>query len=148
MICTICGSTYTGHHNSKYCNECLSKGSWKLRLYGTRRVNSVEPSETRKPRVCKLCGKEFTVYYGNQKYCSEKCQHEAYRNSQNAYHKKWYAKNKSTGIYKEKNCVVCGSKYIGRGRSIYCNKCLQSISATTRYRLKRRNEKDKQKETK
>ena len=148
MICVKCGNKYIGHFNSKYCTDCLSKGNWKLRKIADNRIDPVEKSDEREPRICKYCGKEFTVWHGNQCYCSEECRHSAYKLSQNAYHRKWYAENRATGRYKEKTCCVCGNKYIGFGRSIYCDDCLSKMNHGTRYRLKRRNERRKAKETK
>ena len=148
LICAKCGNKYIGHFNSKYCTDCLAKGSHILRKYGELRADPVEKTEEREPKICGNCGKEFTNYHGNQRYCCEKCRIEKYRLSQNAYHRKWYAENRATSEYKEKTCCVCGNKYQGRGRSIYCDDCLNKMNHGTRYRLKRRNERRKAKEIK
>jgi len=44
-------------------------------------------------RKCKLCGKSFTTKVHNKRFCSKKCQTEAYKEKASINRKKWRKKN-------------------------------------------------------
>ena len=45
MTCKICGNTYVGHFNSKYCISCLKESKYSIRRYLYNRVDYEEEEE-------------------------------------------------------------------------------------------------------
>ena len=73
-ICIDCGITFTGGPRAHRCPECrhvaMLEASRRSRQRGTiRPLGSVD--------VCPVCGQEYIVVSGRQKYCSDDCQHTA-----------------------------------------------------------------------
>ena len=65
--CRECGVVMTGHSRREYCRYCkriVLKQSAQQRKDSTKRaVGSVDS--------CRVCGQDYTVRSGNQRYCSE-----------------------------------------------------------------------------
>ena len=74
-VCRMCGKEFLGGPRAFYCPDCRiirTKEAQKRFRQGKtakRKLGSVDK--------CELCGNEYIVMAGRQKYCSEKCQHEA-----------------------------------------------------------------------
>lgn len=73
-ICIDCGITFTGGPRARRCPECrhvaMLEASRRSRQRGTiRPLGSVD--------VCPVCGQEYIVVSGRQKYCSDDCQRTA-----------------------------------------------------------------------
>lgn len=99
--CRKCGKVFSGGTDKMYCDEC----------------SKAIKSDVLRMRKCKMCGVEYIVNSGRQKYCSEKCQHKAVLEWQRE-HKKGYSKTsgqdiKKTERRKEKRkiCVYCGCTF-------------------------------------
>ena len=80
-ICIVCGREYeTNFPQSKCCSD-MCRDEHKRR-YALDYVNKHKPEAhekkhyTLEPRLCVVCGKEYTPKAGNQKYCSDKCSYE------------------------------------------------------------------------
>lgn len=128
--CKMCGVEFIGGPRAFYCANC-------------RRIRQTEANERARKRggasrpigsidKCELCGAEYIVNSGRQKYCSEKCQHKAVLEWQRE-HKKGYSKTsgqdiKKTERRKEKRkiCVYCGCTFSSskptNACSEYCRK--------------------------
>ena len=71
----MCSKEFLGGPRAFYCPDCRkirTKEAQKRFRQGKtakRKLGSVDK--------CELCGNEYIVTAGRQKYCSEKCQHEA-----------------------------------------------------------------------
>ena len=64
--CRVCGVVITGNSRREYCRYCK-----RIVL----RQNAIEKKDPAKRSVgsidsCRVCGKEYTVRSGNQRYCS------------------------------------------------------------------------------
>lgn len=44
-ICAVCGKPYRGHYNSKYCDNCMKSGNYKMRSYYDCRAFTEENSK-------------------------------------------------------------------------------------------------------
>ena len=113
-ICKMCGVEFEGGPRAMYCPTCgkerrkESNKAYK-RKGTTRPIGSVDK--------CQWCGAEYIVTSGRQKFCSEKCSHEALLEWQKE-HKKGY--NKASGQDQKKAerrrnrikvCEYCGKTF-------------------------------------
>lgn len=108
--CQDCGIEFFGGPRAKRCPECAylaSKEDWKRhKKSGTARpIGSVDK--------CVICGSEYIVNSGRQKYCSDKCQRIGVLEWQRE-HKRGYGKasgqdekRKERREAKKKICVYC-----------------------------------------
>lgn len=71
------------------------------------------------PRVCKVCGKEFIPWHGNQVTCSTECRDENIRHHHTPK-RKW--------VPEERQCAVCGTPFIARDSRHVC--CCKSCGWT------------------
>ena len=110
-ICQDCGVEFFGGPRARRCPDCASKAkaeaSKRYKKRGARRpLGSVDK--------CQWCGAEYTVTCGRQKYCSDKCQHEAVlewqREHKKGYNKvsRKYTKQQERRKQVKKICVYCG----------------------------------------
>lgn len=109
-ICQICGAEFPGGPRAKYCMDCAKEmqkeTSRKHREGGTKRpLGSVDN--------CIICGKEYIVISGRQKYCTPSCQRIGVLAWQRE-HKNGYSKKSGQDIKKEerrkqsqKICAYC-----------------------------------------
>jgi methionyl-tRNA synthetase len=65
--CRECGVVITGHSRREYCRHCkriiLQQSAQQKKDSSKRTVGSVDS--------CRVCGQDYTVRSGNQRYCSE-----------------------------------------------------------------------------
>ena len=96
--CIKCGKFFHGGSDKFYCDDCAK----------------ALKSNVMRTRTCKMCGSEYIVNSGRQKYCSDECQREAVLEWQRK-HKEGYNKISGQDIKKaqrrkekKKICVYCG----------------------------------------
>lgn len=119
-VCQDCGSEFLGGPRAKRCPECAQYSrTHKARKPTVRPLGSVDK--------CQWCGLEYTVVSGRQKYCSEKCQHEAVKVWQRG-HKRGYNKESGQDKKKEKRrkeqekiCAYCGRKFKANTATTFCS---------------------------
>ncbi len=109
-MCQDCNTEFFGGPRARRCPDCAYKAQLETnrrhRQTGTQRpLGSIDK--------CIICGQEYTVTSGRQKYCSETCQRKGVLAWQKE-HKKGYAKQSGQDIKKmerrkhaEKVCVYC-----------------------------------------
>lgn len=108
--CKDCGVEFFGGPRARRCPDCAHKAqieaSRRRREAGTKRpLGSIDK--------CVICGKEYTVVAGRQKYCSDACQRQGVLEWQRE-HKRGYDKASGQDIKKrerrkrvKKICVYC-----------------------------------------
>mgnify|MGYP000879774136 CR=1 FL=1 len=113
--CRMCSKEFLGGPRAFYCPDCRkirTKEAQKRFRQGKtakRKLGSVDK--------CELCGNEYIVTAGRQKYCSEKCQHEAGLLLQKEYKSAYNKETEQTKKKLEKNskkqkiCEYCGKKF-------------------------------------
>lgn len=127
-ICQDCGKEFQGGPRAKRCRECakiaIKIASKNRKSVPSRRLGSID--------ICQICGAEYTVNSGRQKYCSDECSRIATLQWQRE-HKKGYAK--SSGQYEKRKelqrnqkkiCVYCGRIFSGRESSNTCSEYCHS----------------------
>lgn len=109
-ICQECGAEFYGGPRARRCPDCAYKERRKTsrqqkKTGGKRRIGSID--------VCEVCGAEYIVNSGRQKYCSDDCQRKAVLEWQRE-HKKGYSKQSGQDVKKQerrgaakKICVYC-----------------------------------------
>lgn len=123
-ICTECSATFLGYPRSRYCPRC----SAARRTEADKRYKKSGPNRPLgSTDICVVCGKEYTVESGRQRYCKA-CAKEQYRKHDAAAGRKWNAEHKDT-LYPDKNskrapiryCVVCGNQITSKTPTITCD---------------------------
>lgn len=95
-VCEICGKTFLGYKNRRYCGkECAKEGA---------RRKSAWEREARKQlgKVCAVCGKEFFPAHRLTKTCSDECRA--------AWESKRRGASKQIGSVAK--CDECGKEYV------------------------------------
>lgn len=81
-------------------------------------------------RVCLQCGKEFDVdgskYQGARMYCSYDCFNAHRKAAEKETRKMYYLRHRQRKPDREIICKRCGETFKGRGKQLYCQKCLNS----------------------
>lgn len=113
-LCQDCGIEFYGGPRARRCPDCAYKAQQETgkrhQKIGTKRpLGSIDR--------CTICGKEYTVVSGRQKYCSAACQREGVLVWQRE-HKKGYDKASGQEVKKierrkqvQKICVYCLSTF-------------------------------------
>lgn len=105
-ICQDCGTEFLGGPRAKRCPDCahISRSGQK-RHPAMRPIGSIDN--------CVICGEQYTVNSGRQKYCSESCQREGVLKWQRE-HKKTYHITSGQNVKKQerrekvqKICAYC-----------------------------------------
>lgn len=128
-VCQICGVTFPGYPGSKYCPECAEeRKKIRYREYHARRRRGV----TRKigsTDVCAVCGAEYIVASGLQKYCPE-CAPVIMRENDRKKSREWNAANIDYDQQRQErqdaaasvSCPICGKLYRPRiGGTLTCS---------------------------
>lgn len=124
-VCTVCGTTFLGGPAARYCPTCRAQrrreNDRRYKRNGSvRKLGSVD--------ICKVCGGEYVVANGKQKYCP-KCAPEAIRALDNAKSREWNAANTTPeGRKRERQeatapipCKVCGKPFVPRTAAVTCS---------------------------
>lgn len=124
-VCRMCGKEFNGGPRAFYCPDCRvirtreAQKRFRQGKTAKRKLGSVDK--------CELCGKEYIVIAGRQKYCSEKCQHEAGLLLQKEYKSAYNKETEQTKKKLEKNskkqkiCEYCGKKFRSKVASNTCS---------------------------
>ena len=123
-ICKTCGTSFMGYPHSFYCPICKAeRKKQQKRQYNTQ--PSARPLGS--TDICELCGKEYTVKSGLQKYCPD-CAESAINNKIRARKRKYAADNKELfDARKEKTrgkgyvCVICGKVFEKESNTVTCS---------------------------
>lgn len=123
-VCQDCGKEFPGGPRARRCPDCSYRAQREAdRLHkkmGTkRRIGSIDR--------CEICGAEYTVTSGRQKYCSDACQREAVLKWQRD-HKKGYSRKSGQDVSKKerrteakKICVYCLREFVSDKPTNLCS---------------------------
>ncbi len=167
-VCRACGRTFDGGPRAWYCPECRAI---RRREQGRASQARVAAGTTRKlgsTGVCEICGREYIVASGLQRYCPG-CASDAVREIDRAQARAWAQANTTPeGRRKARSaaaamhkCVVCGKLFShdpARGKATTCSKeCSAALhdarsreweAANREYRSKYRRERRAEKKRK
>lgn len=123
-ICQDCGAEFYGGPRARRCPACAYRAQQETnrrhRKTGAKRpIGSIDK--------CEICGQEYTVVSGRQKYCSDACQRIGVLAWQRE-HKKGYNKKSGQDTKKQgrreaqkKICVYCLRPFKSSGTSNCCS---------------------------
>lgn len=123
-ICIDCGQSFEGGPRAKRCPQCreIAKAETSRRYKKSGPCRPLGSLDT-----CKVCGKEYIVKSGRQKYCSEVCQRKAVLQWQRD-RKKEYNKHpevaearKKRRSERQKICQYCLRPFWSTSSSPYCS---------------------------
>ena len=138
-VCTLCGTTFWGFPNSKYCPNC----SQEVRKAKDKEYRN---TPTRRPLGsidhCLNCGNEYIVKSGMQKYCpdcSEQMKAEKERARKREYMKqnqKKYNELKMEHRGKRYVCKICGKVFEKHSSTVTCSpECQKELLRITRNKV-------------
>ena len=130
-VCTVCGAVFQGGPKALYCPPCrLEINQERNRQYkrdGSRRkLGSIDH--------CTVCGAEYIVESGTQKYCPN-CAPDAIRAVDLIASKAWNAKY-ATPEYrralrdmalKPRICVICGTEFLPHNNAVTCSAACSNL---------------------
>ena len=122
--CQDCGVKFYGGPRARRCPDCAYKAQ-----QGTSRQH--KKTGAKRPLgsldKCAICGKEYIVVSGRQKYCSDACQRKGVMEWQRA-HKRGYSKASGQDIKKQerrkqvqKICVYCSRVFTSDTSTNVCS---------------------------
>lgn len=126
-ICRTCGITFKGGPASLYCSSCAAERRKKQASEYRARKRAGNVREIGSTDICVICGREYTVDGGKQRYCKD-CAAEAIRLKDIEASKKWNALHTTPEERKKVRkaavlpiqCVICGQSFIPSDSSITC----------------------------
>lgn len=122
-VCRQCGVTFDGGPRAWYCPACRVERQ-RIRSAAQRKTGARRPLGS--IDHCAVCGKEYVVESGLQKYCKD-CAPAAIRAIDREQSKKW---NKENGYYEARRaqgrngikiCVICGGVIPPGSNSVTCS---------------------------
>lgn len=124
--CTVCGVSFIGGPSAKYCQSCRiavkrKRGRTQKTIGAARPLGSTDR--------CLLCGKEYAVTGGIQKYCQE-CAKNAYQNEQNRKKSSAeYMRMQAKAEQIAHTCAVCGKTYTAPSWKVTCSdECAEKLA--------------------
>lgn len=125
-VCKDCGEEFSGGPRAWYCPECrkIRRKKQKLEYEARKKAGNVRALGSMD--ICAICGKEYIVESGLQKYCPECGEIEKIRiklENSRKHARKNMPKRKEN---REKaraaiSCVICGKIFIPRGNFTTCS---------------------------
>lgn len=133
-VCQICGSHFMGYPRSMFCPDCSRE---RKRVQKKRYNNQKSARPLGSKDCCEICGKEYVVKSGLQKYCPD-CAETRVKENIRAHKRVYMAENseKSKKIKAETRgkryiCPICGKEFEKHTStatcSIECEKELRRI---------------------
>ena len=121
--CSDCGAAFMGYPKSKRCPECQRDADKRHNAEYRRRAREGRARVIGKIYKCEICGKEYMLTSGLQKYCPD-CKDKATRARDAELTRKWISTHRDEikkRKYVARACVICG-KPIPRGsQKITCS---------------------------
>lgn len=122
-ICVDCGRNFLGGPRAKRCPECADK---RKREYNQQHKKNGSARHIGDTDVCQMCGKEYVVKSGRQKFCDD-CKEEANLKWQRERKKEY---NKVSGQAEKKKirrksaikiCAYCGREFESHTATNVCS---------------------------
>lgn len=123
--CSVCGAKFMAGPSSKFCPSCLAI---RKREQAERRKRTGTARPLGSTDKCLVCGQEYIVTGGKQKYCPE-CAEQAIRENDRKKSREWNAVNTTPEQRKatrkaasaEIPCAVCGKLFVPTDPSVTCS---------------------------
>ena len=136
--CTRCGISFPGYPASKFCPSCSAARKKETNRAYLQRKRNGEARSIGSVDVCAICGAEYTVTGGLQKYCPD-CAADAIAENDRKMSRQWNAchvdNDKRNQVRHDAaaciKCAVCGKSFrpAPGGRSTCSPECAKIHSA-------------------
>lgn len=131
-ICKECGIEFTGGPRASYCPECRKERQKKADRERKKRKTSTRPIGG--IDTCEICGKEYIVSSGRQKYCKE-CAENAIKEKVRAHKKIYMQERREINEERKKErkenrkiCLICGRAFQAETNTVTCSKeCAEKL---------------------
>lgn len=130
-VCIVCGITFDGGPRARYCPTCRieREKEWKRDYLQRKAHNKTRPIGS--TDICQVCGKEYTVNSGLQKYCPD-CAEEAIRAKvlpQKIAYAAHHAEERASRNKELKEqgtvCAYCGKAFTATTPSVTCSEACE-----------------------
>lgn len=127
--CCTCGASFPGYPASKFCSTCAAIRKRETNKAYLQRRRNGETRPIGSSDICAVCGEEYTVAGGLQKYCPN-CAPEAIAENDREMSRQWSANNIDYNKRRKQRhsaaasikCVVCGKLFQpGTGAPVTCS---------------------------
>ena len=131
-ICKECRIEFTGGPRASYCPECRKERQKKADRERKKRKTSARPIGS--IDTCEICGKEYIVSSGRQKYCKE-CAENAVKEKVRAHKKIYMQERREINEERKKDrkenrkiCLICGRAFQAETNTVTCSKdCAEKL---------------------
>lgn len=128
--CRSCGAEFAGGPRAWHCPNCREERAKAATRAYKARAKSGKVRKIGSTDICQVCGKEYTVESGNQRYCPD-CAPEAVRQIDHAQSRAWMAEHREAAAELKKErarnrkvCAVCGNIFYSSTPAVTCSgKC-------------------------
>ena len=124
--CTVCGVSFLGGPSAKYCQSC------RLDVKRERCRAQKDEGPSRKLGTvdrCELCGNEYTVTGGMQRYCPSCAKQEYSSNEHRRKSSAEYMRMQAKAEQIEHTCAVCGKTYTAPSWKVTCSdECAEKLA--------------------
>lgn len=125
--CIVCGCIFDGGPSAKYCPPCRADRKRKTDAESLRRKAAGKTRKIGSTDICEVCGKEYVVCGGLQKYCPE-CSSEAVHQKVLSRKRVKAAEHIVANTARKKEmrmdsaiCAYCGQSYTPTSASTTCS---------------------------
>ena len=139
-VCRACGATFPGGPRAWYCPECRRERKAQQSRECRERQRNGTAREIGSVDICRICGQEYTVTGGLQRYCPN-CAPDAVRAVDREQSKSWTAehrrerKEECHAAAAPVPCPICGRLYVPRHKAGTCSpECRRELRRQTQAR--------------
>lgn len=126
-VCRTCGAIFSGGPRAWYCPDCRAERTKKTNREYKARAKAGNARQIGSTDICQICGKEYTVTGGLQRYCPQ-CAPDAVREIDRAQSREWMAEHREEAAARKKEiakkrrvCKVCQKVFYSAEPTVTCS---------------------------
>ena len=100
-VCLTCGAIFSGGPRAWYCPDCRAERAKAANREYKARAKAGNARQIGSTDICQICGKEYTVTGGLQRYCPQ-CAPDAVREIDRAQSREWMAEHREEAAARKK----------------------------------------------
>lgn len=126
-VCRTCGAIFSGGPRAWYCPDCRAERAKAANREYKARAKAGNARQIGSTDICQICGKEYTVTGGLQRYCPQ-CAPDAVREIDRAQSREWMAEHREEAVSRKKEiaqnrrvCKVCKKVFYSNKPAVTCS---------------------------